>query len=771
MAPPVARTGKSRSAEPLLLLGLLALSFMFLAGTGLSLGHVFATLLVVSLQVFAGWLLAGTLLPRVVADRGGRLGLGVALGTGSAIVAALLPWPAGLRRWSWLLLVVSIVFGVFAYRRWRRPLPVLPFGDSDTVGPGGAGFAARPVGWGSSEALLALLVVGAGLCTALPMALDHPLALEGWWRFHQDYQFHEAVSSSVHYLGRNDTLWFAGEPFRYHWFVHLWAGALTEALVLPPFAAMTRLTYLVGVVGSVLLSWGIARMLTPSRWAPPVAAAASVVGTYVGIPLSVGSTIGAAAPTQAMGSIWLLGGVFLALALLRGTAGSKGVLTALALMAFLSIGSKVNHGVILMGGVGFVAFLAVLGRLADVRASAALRVGFAALGGAGAGFLVAIWGTSGGLTVGFNAAFADAVGLTIGSGRTALVSGAALAVLAVGTRWVGVVMPPEPGQRNRGPERALAVGVAVTGLATTFLFVQSGRSQDHFALSATLVLAVLSAALVIPRFEVSVRSTRLAVRPWSRRWSSEPVSVGMLVVVLGGLGGVSGAAWFYLDRGGLMPAGVAWLGVLMPWIVGLIALLLVQRTVQPLDGSSRWAFLSTAVLISSVAAGLLYPVLSLPGLRSDSRQAGPADAASSLAVHPDHLEAAAWLFENSQEGEVVATNRLCSSPSDRPPDCGSLWYLGSAASRRPFLVEGFGYGVRRQEGILSGAMEEMPELSRRVEASMALALAPSDRAIEELAAQGVVWYWLDRRVEHDPAIDRLLDVEYANQEVALFRLD
>ena len=679
------------------------------------------------------------------------IGMGLALGTlASLLVSQLLvgTWLASL---GWLLPAAV----TFTYAIARRVIDRRAVRSETGRRASPPGLDPLPV-----AALLSipLLILG-GLAIVVPLIRDSPLSWSGWWLFHKDFQFHEAVASSLHALGTSDSAWFAGESVKYHWFTHSWSGALSDTAALPPFAAITRFTYVVGVVGSAALAWSMGRSLSRTRWIPELAAGLVLLGTFVGVPLSIGLNVGAAAPAQAMATIWLLGATIALIRYLEGEVSTPSGLAFLALLSAGCVGGKVNHAAVFLGGMGLVALCSLDTSRCDIPRRRALLAAGAALIGAIAAFLYALVGSSGGgLVLEVNSAFAAATGLNPVGGAVGVALGMCAAVLAFGSRWVGLIWFLHDRTTRHRPEVVFASGVAISGLVLTFSLAQSGRSQDHFALSATAVLSVITAVAI---GDVAERLARSGVGGAAARRQ-----LGIAVLV-GAVVGVGATATYYAANRGLLPSIAKFVAPSLLWIAACwVALGLVRRTGRSLRAAHGFLVVLVA---GSIAAGALYPMQARVGANED-RRGGRADASTPNAWTMEYIDAARWLKENSNTHERVVTNRMCSAITQTPPNCQSRWYLGSGLTGRPFLVEGFSYGVEQAAGFLSEGIATPDLLTARVELSKAFTTDPSQEVLTELRENGVSWAWIDRNVPYSSRLEQFADLQFSNEQVEIYRL-
>lgn len=726
------------AADALVLVAAFAMWVGVLWWSDLSMGQTTRTVGVVTLQALAGsyiWHMASRRNRRPAAE---YVGMGLAIGTFLSMLCSQVAVGTRLAEIAW-----AIPVGLAALHRATWPaLHGWAVNDPPPRRLGSRGH--RSVIWRQSLQSVWMLPVAMvlGLAVAIPLMLDHPINWTGWWQFHKDFQFHEAVASSVHNLGTRTSGWFDASPVRYHWFVHSWSGTLTDAADLPPFAALTRATYLVAITGAACLAWSWARSITtlPLVWG--LSATLLVAGTYVGVPMSIGLSVGAAAPAQAMGLVWMLGAVFAVTRLFDGVLRNSVGTVIVALLAMATTGGKVNHGAVLAGGV----WLATLWTAARPHLRAMLwlsvRMTVAVTLGLLAGYVYAISGSrGGGLTVRFNAGFAEVLGLV-----DAPVIGALIGLLAVGL----AVLPRAIGLLAWGRESAppdfsviLGVGMALTGFLLFVLVDQSGRSQDHFLLSATSAVAVLSAAsLGSQRCNGRVADTLPA------RWWVSRVGIGVTV-------GIAAAITYYgIDR--LRLPGVCLLAApLVPWFGAWVVDVAGGRR----HPTERWRSVVLVVSCASIAAGLLYPLQLVIGTNPD-RSAGPSAPEQRLALTMDYLEGGAWVREHVPSSASFVTNRMCSTPTDTPPACESLWYLASAVTARQFLVEGFGYGVDAADS----------ELAARVALSLQATNEPNARVLEELENRAVEYLWVDLAAVHTPRLGEHFDLMFANDSVEVYRI-
>jgi hypothetical protein len=666
---------------------------LLLVASGVDATQAARVTLVVVVQVVTGavlWLLARGPAPAYATE---VVGMGLALGTLTSLLGTQALLPAGWGGLGWLLptALVAVALAVPAVRRRLR-----------------AGEMRRPT-LGEVGGVTAGVAVGLVFVRSYWQA--HPLDWTGWWRYYVDIPHHESLSVSLATWGPWDNNLVVGEPIRYHWFAHGWAGAVSNASSAEPFVVMTRALPLVAVIGTVCLVWAWARRLSDRPAAPVLAVLVTVLAVDVATWRELNFTdLFAISPSLGVGALWFLGTALVFTEYLRGRiAWGFGLL---ALLAVGCMGGKTSFAAVLSGGVGLTAFVSLW--LPEFRARAWKAFGVVTLALAGA-FAALILGSTGNLRL---EAGASAVvygvlpndtwlGFAVGTGAVALVMAA---------KWAGLAALPADRRSGARPEAWFGAGVAVAGLFLMAVLGHPGASQLYFPVSAGVVVGVVSAWGLAE-----------ALGSVSRGWIAGAALIGAAV------GAVSSAD---------IPDRWAWRAPYLVWLVPLVlavAVVLARlgRRVLRRPGRPRAGVLVTALSVvawclvtASVTTGLIAAVGTV-------RAAPPAQAAPQAAGAwtDSHEEALRWLRQNTPQDDVVATNRQCSAPQVGAAACGQArWFLTAALGHRRMYVEGADYAA---------GMPHPAWVEARVEVSRRFVDAPTRADARVLWDAGVRWVVVD----------------------------
>lgn len=212
----------------------------------------------------------------------------------------------------------------------------------------------------------------------------------------------------------------------------------------------------------------------------------------------------------------------------------------------------------------------------------------------------------------------DDVGTLIEYGHrmSALVLGLSLAALGV-TAWARRgVAEARPVRRAAALALVLYIGIALLGAVTVFLDLSAWAVLPHLGaalgLLATLIVAALRASTIAPD----------PVAPQTRRSSAGALSLGAMVILLGGLTANLGAAGsctgFPLCSGSVWPSsGLAWL----QWVHRLLAfgllfhlvgLVVASRKRQASAGVVRAADFALVAALAQVAVAAVMILAHLP---------------------------------------------------------------------------------------------------------------------------------------------------------------
>ncbi|GGK08749.1 hypothetical protein GCM10010123_43270 [Pilimelia anulata] len=607
---------------------------------------------------FGGYLAGVVLLPGVLvwrALRGGSAGLPADLVGGAATgyaltIGAYLPGRAAGFPYGPVVLAAAVVV-LFAAaprlrRHWRTDAP-----------------PTRPA-WAWSVAGLAAAVLG---WAAVAYFRPHPLTWPGNADPYPDMVFHQALAGELRHHLPAQFPHIAGEPLRYHWFVHAEWAAASWASGVEPYLLTYRLGLLPAALLLVVAVAAVAQRAAAARWwAGPLAAALALFAVAPDPAGWSGTALPPAhllrtmwpSPTQTFGGLLFAAAILVLVDLLRGSRRGPGPWLLFTLLVAGATGGKATYAPLLVAGLLTVAAVAALGRRLDRPALAAAAVTAAVFGVVQA---TMFRGTSGGLFVEPLASLRTTLPAAGGSRPVALaiwvLCWAALvvaaAVLARRRRWADPLLP-------------LSAGLGLAALAVVLGFYQMGGSQLYFLQSARPYAALLVAAALA------------ALLPAGRaRWLWLPAAAA-------GAALTAAADRLTPDR----PAA-GW-AILAAYAVPAAAALLVAgglaaaRRTRPAAGFAALALLVGAAVPTSAAYAAVQ--LSPAGTAVWARPSPPPAAR----VVPAGADAAGrWLRAHTPTDTVLASNQHCRPPQRRRSVCDPRQFWLAAAAQRRVLVEGW----------------------------------------------------------------------------------
>jgi hypothetical protein len=702
---------------------LLVLCGSVLTASGVGVLQTSRILVVLVVQVATGatlWRLARGATASHTAE---LVGMGLALGTLTALISAQVLLSTPLAGVAWLLPTVGVAAALAVPRVRRR------FRSGSTT----------PVSL--DEVGTVALGIGTGLMFAWSFWRQQPLRWHGWWRYYVDIPVHEARATSLATWGPTDNILVAGKPIRYHWFTYAWAGMTTNASDAGSFVVVTRIMPLVALVGTICLVWAWSRRLSKLRSVPFLAVVVATLGMDVGsqLPFSYLTNF-TVSPSMGVSALWLLGASLVLTEHLAGRLDRPEPL--LFLLTVGCVGGKITDAVVLVGGAGMAALVSLVFRSAWKKAWIDLVVVVVA---AAAAFLVVIWGSEGNLGLEFGSS-ARTYSFLHDSGSIGMAIGTLAVALAIVAKWSGVAFLFARSKTRHRPEAWFAVGAAGTGLFLMTVLGHPAAGQLYFPMSASVVVTV-----------VSGWGLGMALRYLSART--------LMVCVFVGIG--SGLAAF-ASRSGFVTARTAqdqwlWLAPVAVWLLTatLVAAVLVYRKAV---GSRGPLVVGVAVAVwSLIAASLTFGSVTLSDTVRQGRPAAPA-ANSSLAFTRAHVKALVWLRDHSATDDIVATNRQCSAPQIGAAPCAQArWFLTAAISHRRMLIEGTDYAL---------ALKALPAwASDRVGLSRRFVDQPREADAVALWTAGVRWVVVDLASTHTRTWSPYARSAFSTRTTVILRLN
>ncbi|MFE3448795.1 hypothetical protein ACFXJ8_07640 [Nonomuraea sp. NPDC059194] len=553
----------------------------------------------------------------------------------------------------------------------------------------------------------------------------------------------------------------AGEPLSYHWFVYADMAATSWATGIEAQTLLYRLAMLPMLAIFVVLVPAAAFMITRS-WLP---GAIAIAATYLLTPPNpyawVTDTFGYGplnawawlSPTQVFGSALFAALALLVLGLLRERGRKRLLFVPVAVLLVALSGAKATYLPLLLAGIGLLVVVdLVRSRRLDRNL---LLLGALTLATLAFAQFVVFGGASQGMRLW---PFSTAI-RQVGSWPTkaviddlplALVAVSAAFALAWAALWAGAFGPRRhPGSgRDRG--LTLFLGLGIASLAAVLFLGHPGMSQLYFLSGGRPYLWI-----------VAVAGLAAALDPVPRRL--RPV---LAVTAL-----AAGTAIVLLFRAVADPsppqlAELGAAGFSQAFILPFAALGLVVVVVA----LALWRFPWRRAAVLLLVTGLSAPTAIL----SVTKALTPSEVPTGQEIADGGIEAARWLRDHSDPGDVVATNAHCRFDSRR---CESRHFWISAYAERRVLVEGWAYTARNLaslEDVNRQSMAGRPFWDGALlAANDAVFTAPSAQTVASLKDRyGVRWLMADRgrKAPVAPYLDAYATLRYVSGQFAVYEL-
>lgn len=556
-------------------------------------------------------------------------------------------------------------------------------------------------------------------------------------------------------LNRGPAGWplLTGENLGYHWFTHAWMANVSAASGTPPVEVLLRFA---PVLSPFLVVASVAALGLRATGRPLVAGIAVVVtmlggaGSFWGR-ASLSAPLTPESPTLALSVPPLL--ALVAVLVMRWQKQSvRWGLPALMVLAVAASGTKGSATPLVIAGAALAAAAMALWRRTSLPR---VVVDLAAL-------IVALLFT---MTVVFrgsaNALLFDPaaavryswpVAVTGSTGILVMLVGGATLVFSGLTRAApafAVAFRDSERDGRRDPVLWLLIGGAVAGACAPAVFVQPGASQFYFLLSA-IPLAALGTAIAVDAMREHLGSRWLAV-------------VG--VAMTGGI-----LAWvlppWALPVGRQSPGDM----IRVPLLGALVFAATAVAARCTIGRRTPAAAVTLAMLTTGALGALATASRPNPAVAGGSSAPRPKTVLTPGAIGAGQVAAAKFIGRESSRGDVVMTNRHCTSP-DRTKPCDSRYFTVAAHSGRQMLVEGWGYSPtitamypKGRESITAPFWD-----SSLLELNDGFYTAPSASAASALWSRGVRWVYVDTALPHEP-LTPYATLRYENSQAQVWQL-
>ena len=602
----------------------------------------------------------------------------------------------------------------------------------------------------------------------------------GWWIEDTDVALYEAISRTLGHWGFRDNINGAGTSTNYHWFAYAWSGLIDRISGSPEWVSNTRTIPLLIAVGTVLIIWAILERLSHSRMI--IIFSLFAIGGFDTVQSwGRGFKLGIiASPSQMYGLFLLL--AFLLVFILETNNLLKKPLPLFFLLAFGVIGSKVAHGAVLAGAVGFF-WLANFVKdkkfnwhhtWLTTATILGVATGFYFIinggGGSSRGMLFDQFGFVDGITGDFRP-----FGLAI-----QWIAGLIFFFGFLGLQLFGLVALCTFASTSAQKQVSFfAIGIALAGMLSAMFLSGEFAVELFFTHAASSVLVVL----IIPIVLKLITSDDF-------KYPRSVLSIAILV-------GLSSAIFANLlpNLNSGSPTAIALRTI--PSLVGLITLLSALACALYLKKvkfriQSEVSFFKKFMALALV--GLLamsigfYSTNYAKNIQEEYPQSNR-DFASRIGLdRPDLQSASNWISTNTKTSAIFATNDFCGQVSVscnkdtdwdallnfsmkctqfavlRTDKCNAGGYaLLTALVHRRFLAGNYYVGISDGSAI-------KPWVVKRVLDSVNFAKLPSNKTLTALKDSNVGWYLLRRELTSDKNWEKFGTIRYSNSSYLVIEL-
>ncbi len=575
--------------------------------------------------------------------------------------------------------------------------------------------------------------VVAMLCFAQWWLIDQRSAY--WSQFRQgltevaDYSYLESIARGTALWAHTDNILMTGTRLGYHWLSFAWAGRITESVDSTALAFSSHIIQICFVALSISFIYTTAKQIG-SREAWAIVAAFTLAMLFA-VPMGLFQALTVHSPSQPFVTVMLLGGLLLSAS--APTIGLTRSLPALAVFTFGVVGGKVSAIPALLAGTLVYAVIQVSVRRNFKAALLVVVVTFLAIGG----FVYFYSGViSEGQTGSLRISFFDVVyaeGPLSDLARSIWLT--AFGVIAV----VGGVLAVIPGvavvKRGTSREFSVLMRMLIAGAVVSFTigFVYVGESSGvPYFFNVGIALLIPVSSLAISRLDAPPVFKSIAIGFFG---VSTGVFLPNLMVQIKAQ-----------DVGSSIFRSIL---LLLPVLFGSAILLF--------GGVHRKSLAS--ILVLAISLGSFFAWVPRYAMIQARHGADYVAGANSISGSREIRSAAEWLRANSNESDIVATNRFCNLIEQDLPDCDAYWNVVSSITGRRMYVENLDWTARSATGVIDRALEVVRFVDD-----------PSAERAEFLETANVSWVFVDKAVTEQESWEPWAEVVFENDEATVLRV-
>ncbi len=570
-----------------------------------------------------------------------------------------------------------------------------------------------------------------------------------WWNLRYgvsqdpDLIFFESMMQSIKNLGGGENIFFLNLKFHYHWFAFAWESTLGSISNLAPFIVTAIAGPAIALFVVLSLVFTIARRVSTSLFSAPSA--------MFSVAMLCSGPIPFLAILMPYSFSFNFGLIFLYALIIVILTSNEMKRSNLAIVAFVIslclLGSKVSFGPMLFIGFGSCFAWSLCCQrhretslVLSISGALAVLVSFTVIYKIGAGS-----GSD------YQISFFDIL-----RQKANLENGLPPAVVFVSFLCVlGYLFAPASGlvfvknifDRNKQLGVIFSIAGGLVGIAMGFVVSDPSETGAYFIQGGLALLVPVAVATMFanqPRFDsrsrfwlfVGIAACLEAARRWPDLYENFTVS--------------SGSNYYKLA-----------LAIFIPILIAIICSVLIKIFIRRDIAINTTRFLTTLLLVSTIGSyfGTAGKFFEKGVWASRNVSFQPAEVISGSAQYRTLL---LWLRNNSEEKDVVATNRYCSSSTDSPPNCLAMWSLTSAISGRQMLSEGIW-----TTNIISGYENEAEDRRNLVENFVN---SPTKEHQNLLFGYGVRWVVADYAVTNARSWGEFAEVRFENKAGAILEL-
>ncbi|CAB5065567.1 unannotated protein [freshwater metagenome] len=737
-------------------------------------------LLVANVQIFLGGLFWAKLSSRSQIElvefvgMGGALGFGLSF-TSSQLFRSLMPFSI-----SWLIIPVFLVIASYFKNGVTTGVPLVKNENSNDILLICSGtLIALSTSWywlistafafffwvvlrhlresnraaGFKQSKFQCVLVAAAIVMSVKSALHlsslaeirNPL----WWNLRYgvsqdpDLIFFESMMQSAKNLGGGENIFFLNLKFYYHWFAFAWEATLGSLSNLAPFVvtAIAGPAIVLFIVLSLVFS--IARRLSTSVLAAP-SAMFSVAMLCAG-PIPFLRVLMPHSFSFNFGLIFLYGLVIVILS--SEDMKRSNLVMVVFVLSLCLLGSKVSFGPLLVIGIGSCFVLSLIFKkqqntalFLSISGALAVLVSFTAIYKIGAG-------SGASYRISFFDILRQKANLENGL-PSAVVFFSFICVLSyLLAPAVGLVFSKNISDLGNFLGLLFSVSAGLVGIALGFVLSDPSETGSYFIQGGLALLVPVAVAIMfakLPRFDSRSRFWLfLGIAACLEAARRMPISYESFTVD-------SGSNYYKLA-----------FAIVLPILIAIVSIVLIKVFNRKASAIKTARFLAIFLLVSTVGSyfGNSGKFFESGVWASQNVSYVPSEVISGSAQYRTLL---LWLRNNSDNKDVVATNRYCSTSTDVPASCIAMWSLTSAITGRQMLSEG-SWTVN----IVSGIADEAEVRRNLVENFVN---DPTNESKKLLLGYGVRWVVADFAVTNARSWGEFAEVRFKNKAGAILEL-